>query len=212
MWQSDRVPKRVDHQQRRREIAEALFRVAADHGLEAVTLRAVAAAAGISMNLVQYYFPTKEEMLRFGWERVVQLGGERAGEGVAAALETGDERAVVRAYLLGVLPTDDRGRVLCAVQVAYFAVDVTRGRLDPDQEALMPHLVHALAEQLRRAVARNRIPAHVDPELEADALATMAAGLLTGMLVGAYDTPRATAVVDYRLGRLFDDPGAAATP
>lgn len=199
------MPKRVDHQERKREIAEALFQIAAARGLQAVTLRAVAAAAGISMNLVQYYFPTKEEMLRFGWQRIVELGGERAGKGIARALQTGDERAVVRAYLLGVLPTDERGRVLCAVQIAYFAVDVTRGSQNSDQEALMPHLVHALTEQLQKAHARNRIPANLDPRLEADALATMTAGLLTGMLIKAYDTDRATAIVDYRLDQLFID-------
>jgi len=31
----------------------------------------------------------------------------------------------------------------------------------------------------------------------------MSAGLLTGMLIRAYDATRATAIVDYRLGRLF---------
>lgn len=173
MWHSDHVPKRVDHQERRREIAEALFRIAAAQGLQAVTLRAVAAEAGISMNLVQYYFPTKEEMLRFGWQRIVELDGERAGQGITRALATRDERAVVRAYLLGVLPTDERGRVLCAVQIAYLAIDVTRAGPDPDQEALMPHLVRALTEQLRKARARDRVPAHLDLRLEADALATL---------------------------------------
>jgi AcrR family transcriptional regulator len=205
MWHSDHVPKRVDHQERRREIAEALFRIAAARSLQAVTLRAVAAEAGISMNLVQYYFPTKEKMLRFGWQRVVELGGQRAGKGIARALQTGDERAVMRAYLLGVLPTDERGHVLCAVQIAYFAVDVTRGSQAPDQETLMPHLVHALSEQLQKAQARDRTPAYLDPRLEADALATMTAGLLTGMLIKAYDTDQATAIIDYRLDQLFID-------
>lgn len=204
------MPKRVDHQERRREIAEALFRIAAGQGLQAVTLRAVAAEAGISMNLVQYYFPTKEEMLRFGWQRVAELGGERAGQGIAEALRTGDERAVIRAYLLGVLPTDERGRMLCAVQMAYFAVDVTRGSQDPELEALVPHLVHALTEQLQHAQQRNRVPAHLDARLEADALATMSAGLLTGMLVTVYDTTRATAVIDYRLDQLFIVPDTVA--
>ncbi|WP_285507567.1 TetR/AcrR family transcriptional regulator [Actinokineospora sp. NBRC 105648] len=204
------MPKRVDHQERRREIAEALFRIAAAQGLQAVTLRAVAAAAGISMNLVQYYFPTKEEMLRFAWQRIAELGGERAGAGIVEALRTGDERAVLRAYLLGVLPTDERGRMLCAVQIAYFAVDVTRGGQDPDQEALLPHLVNALTDQIRQAQARQRIPAHLDARLEADTLATMTAGLLTGILVDTYDTDQATTIIDYRLDQLFSGIRAAA--
>jgi AcrR family transcriptional regulator len=205
VWQIERVPKRVDHDQRRREIADALFRIAATRGLQAVTLRSVAAEAGMWMNLIQHYFPTKEEMLRFGWQRIAELGAERAGEGVAPALRTGDERIVIRAYLLGVLPTDELGRMVCAVQIAYFAVDVTRGSEAPDQESLVPHLVHALTEQLRQAKERNRVPAHVDPRLEADALATMAAGLLTGMLIKVYDTGKATAIIDYRLDQLFTD-------
>ncbi|WP_091297827.1 TetR/AcrR family transcriptional regulator [Amycolatopsis xylanica] len=197
------MPKRVDHDQRKREIAEALYRIASAQSLQAVTLRAVAAEAGISMNLVQYYFQTKEEMLRFAWRRMVELSGERAADGVGHALRTGDERAVVRAYLSGVLPSDERSRMLCAVQIAYFAVDVTRGRQDPDEEALLPHLVRALAEQLRKAQAGDRVPADVDPGLEADALAAMAAGLVTGILVDAYTAEQAMAIVDYRLDRLF---------
>ncbi len=197
------MPKRVDHQQRRREIAEALFRIAAQHGLTAVTLRAVAAEAGISMNLVQYYFPAKEEMLRFAWQRVVELSAERAAGEVGRALETGDERAVVRAYLAAVLPSDERARLLSAVQIAYFAADVTRGGAQPDQEALLPHLVRGLAEQIRLAQSGNRVGAELDATLEADALATMAAGLVTGILIGSYTAEQASALVEYRLGQLF---------
>jgi AcrR family transcriptional regulator len=197
------VPKRVDHQQRRREIAEALFRVAAGRGLQAVTLRAVAAEAGISMNLVQYYFPAKEDMLRFGWQRIVELSAERAAGGIARAMASGDERAVVRAYLAGVLPSDERSRMLCAVQIAYFAVDVTRRAQHPDQEPLLPHLIRGLAEQIRSAQARRRTSPRLDAQWEADALATMAAGLVSGVMIGAYTAEQAERLVDYRLDQLF---------
>ena len=104
------MPKRVDHDERRREIAEALFRIAATQSLQAVTLRAVAAEAGISMFQVQYYFPAKEQMLQYAWHRIAELSGERSGRSIAEALRTGDERAVIRACLLSVLPTDERSR------------------------------------------------------------------------------------------------------
>jgi hypothetical protein len=93
--------------------------------------------------------------------------------------------------------------MLCAVQIAYFAVDVTRGGQDPDQQAMMPHLVGLLAGQLDQAQQRGRVPAHLDTRLEADALATMTGGLLSAMLVEAYDTEQATRIIDYRLGHLF---------
>ncbi|AGM06045.1 TetR/AcrR family transcriptional regulator [Amycolatopsis keratiniphila] len=197
------MPKRVDHQERRREIAEALFRIAAAQGLQAVTLRAVAAEAGISMNLVQYYFPTKEEMLRFSWQRIVELTAEHAGKTIGEAMKTGDERTIVRAYLTAVLPDDERARMLSAVQIAYFAVDVTRGSQDPDQEPLLPHLVHAITELLRAAQEKGDVSAHLDPRLEADSLATMSAGLVTAIMVDAYTAERASEIVDYRLDGVF---------
>jgi hypothetical protein len=48
------VPRFADHDQRRRQIAEAVWRPAAPRGLEDVTLWQVAAEAGVSMRLVQY--------------------------------------------------------------------------------------------------------------------------------------------------------------
>ena len=197
------MPKRVDHEEKRRDLAEALFRIASTRGLQSVTLRAVAAEAGVSMFQIQYYFPTKEEMLRHAWQRITELGAERAGQRIAEAMRTGDERAVMRACLLAVLPTDERSRMLCAVQIAYFALDVTRGGQAPDQQAMMPYLVRLLADQLGLARKRDRVPSHLDLQLEADALATMTAGLLSAMLVDAYDAKQAEEIVDYRLGQLF---------
>ena len=197
------MPKRVDHEEKRRDLAEALFQIASTRGLQSVTLRAVAAEAGVSMFQIQYYFPTKEEMLRHAWQRITELGAERAGQRIAEAMQTGDERAVMRACLLAVLPTDERSRMLCAVQIAYFALDVTRGGQAPDQQAMMPYLVRLLADQLGLARTRDRVPSHLDLQLEADALATMTAGLLSAMLVDAYDAKQAEEIIDYRLGQLF---------
>lgn len=197
------MPKRVDHEEKRRDLAEALFRIASTRGLQSVTLRAVAAEAGVSMFQIQYYFPTKEEMLRHAWQRITELGAERAGQRIAEAMRTGDERAVMRACLLAVLPTDERSRMLCAVQIAYFALDVTRGSQAPDQQAMMPYLVRLLVDQLGLARKRDRVPSHLDLQLEADALATMTAGLLSAMLVDAYDAKQAEEIIDYRLGQLF---------
>ncbi|MFB8061103.1 TetR family transcriptional regulator, partial [Kitasatospora purpeofusca] len=49
---------RVDHEERRRQIAEALLRIADTQGLQSASMRAVAAEAGVSLRLVQYYFET----------------------------------------------------------------------------------------------------------------------------------------------------------
>ena len=62
------MPKKVDHQQRREQIAAALMRVVANDGLEAVSLRHVAAEAGVTAGMVQHYFPSKEAMMDFAMQ------------------------------------------------------------------------------------------------------------------------------------------------
>ncbi len=64
------MPKRVDHEERRSQIAEALVRVAGRRGLHAVGMRDVAAEAGVSLRLVQYYFQTKEKLLFYGLQHL----------------------------------------------------------------------------------------------------------------------------------------------
>lgn len=65
-------PKRVDHEQRRRQIGEALLRVASTRGLQSATMREVAAEAGVSLRLVQYYFHSSRTGCR-------QASGRSAG-------------------------------------------------------------------------------------------------------------------------------------
>lgn len=76
------MPRQVDHEGRRRRIAEAVCLLADEHGLEGVTLRDVAARAQVSMGAVQRCFRTKEEMLVFALGHI----GERITERVQARL------------------------------------------------------------------------------------------------------------------------------
>ncbi|MFI8459217.1 TetR/AcrR family transcriptional regulator [Kitasatospora sp. NPDC085464] len=79
------MPKQVDHEGRRRQIADAVCLLMDEHGLEGVTLRDVATRAEVSMGAVQRCFRTKEEMLRFALVRI----GERVTERVRRRLAAG---------------------------------------------------------------------------------------------------------------------------
>ncbi|WP_017580266.1 TetR/AcrR family transcriptional regulator [Nocardiopsis valliformis] len=70
------MPKIVDHEERRRELAEALWRVIVASGPQAVSIRSVAAEAGLSPGALRHYFQTREELLVFAMDlseqRVIQ--------------------------------------------------------------------------------------------------------------------------------------------
>jgi TetR/AcrR family transcriptional repressor of bet genes len=57
------MPKIVDHAERRRELVEASWNVVANDGIENLTMRRVASAAGCTTGRISHYFSNREELL-----------------------------------------------------------------------------------------------------------------------------------------------------
>jgi AcrR family transcriptional regulator len=204
------VPKRVDHEERRRQIADALVRTAAKRGLHATGMREVAAEAGVSLRLVQYYFGTKEDLLLAAMQ---QLAAQFAGRGLARIRQLrkadgpASPRDVIAAILTEGLPADDERRTFTVVYTAYLALSLTDPAL-----AISPlvrssgAVIDVVAAQLRAAQAAGDTPVHLDPDVEAFSLLAMSAGLGTSVLGGQSSVEQAQAVIDYHLCRLFPAP------
>ncbi|OLT15330.1 hypothetical protein BJF80_10755 [Serinicoccus sp. CUA-874] len=99
------MPKVVDHEQRRRQIADAMWRVIAREGMAAASARSVAAEGAWSLGAVRYYFTSQDELLRFAIDQMI--------EGVTARVRhqwrtgsPGEERC--RRVLEELLPFDER--------------------------------------------------------------------------------------------------------
>lgn len=169
-----------------------MWRIATAEGLAAVTLRRVAAEAGISMNLVQYYFTSKDQMIHYGLERVIAVAVQRMSAELEAARQSGP-RAVVRAAIVGMLPVDETSRQTSAVYYAYMLYAVT----DDEIRSVVGGIPRQLAPQLVHLVPGD------DPLVEVESLIALASGLAVGVLVGSYTAQEAVAFVDHRLDRLF---------
>jgi AcrR family transcriptional regulator len=201
------VPKRVDHEERRRQIADALLRTAAARGLHATGMREVAAEAGVSLRLVQYYFGTKEELLLSGMQHLAAQFGERAMTRIRRIKQPGGQaspRDVIAAILAEALPVDDERRTFAVLNAAYFALSLTDPAL-----AVAPlvrnsnAVIDVITAQLRAAQAAGDTPARLDPDAEALGLLAMAHGLATSVLGGQSSAEQAQSVIDYHLDRLF---------
>src|SRR5919198_1840349 len=72
------MPRIVDHEQRRAEVAAAVWRIVSRDGLEAATVRRVAAETGMSTSVVSHYFAGKDDLLRLAFRIVVARGRDRA--------------------------------------------------------------------------------------------------------------------------------------
>lgn len=191
------MPKKVDAAGRRQEIARALHRVTAEQGLERVSLRHVAAEAGVSPGLVQHWFRTKDEMLRFALQTVGEQVEARLARR-ATELEHGSPREAVRALLVELLPLDEERHLEAHVAVAFGA-----------RAAVSPEIARSVRKGLdqMRAFIADRIPVGGtsvgDPARAALALTALVDGLAAHTLAEQCTAEEAEAALDDQLDRLF---------
>ncbi|MFI9804151.1 TetR/AcrR family transcriptional regulator [Streptomyces sp. NPDC052301] len=198
------MPKRVDHAQRRNEIAGALIRVAGRRGLHAVGMRDVAAEADVSLRLVQYYFETKEKLLLFGLQRLTERFGERVAARLAAAEGGPGPRATVEALLMAALPTDEESRTFHLLYTSYAVLAVTDQALAAQPFVKDPDAAEeALTGLLEQAGDAGLLNPGVDPRFEAVGLLAMSAGLGTSVLVGQRSPEAAAEVLHHHVDRIF---------
>ncbi|WP_327305524.1 TetR/AcrR family transcriptional regulator [Streptomyces sp. NBC_01298] len=198
------MPKRVDHEERRTQIAEALIRVAGRRGLHAVGMRDVAAEAGVSLRLVQYYFQTKEKLLFYGLQHLTDRFTARVGARLAAAGPAPGPRATIEALLLASLPTDEDGRTFHLLYSSYSILSVTDEALAAQPFIDNPDAAeNAVAGLIGQAQEAGLADPDVDARIEAISLLAMAATMGTSILVGQRGPESAVAVLSHHLDRIF---------
>ncbi|MBN9759411.1 MULTISPECIES: TetR/AcrR family transcriptional regulator [unclassified Pseudonocardia] len=194
------MPKVVDHGQRRGEIAEALWRIAAAEGLEAVSLARVAQEAGVSKGRVQHYFASRDELLDFAAQHLRLRVDERVRARMAAAAPS-SPLGEVRALLVALLPLDDDARTDARVGSAFLIRALGDDRLRETYRTGDRLIRAAVADRLAAARDAGELAA-LDPDREATVLLALAGGLAESVLLGDADEAGALAVLDHQLGRL----------
>jgi TetR/AcrR family transcriptional repressor of bet genes len=137
------MPRVVDHEQRRDQVAEVAERVIAAHGLE-TGVRDVARAGGWSTSVVTHYFADKRELLEYTLRRTI----ERAVVRIEVRVAAGQSRLL--ATLEENLPLDRRRQNQCRIFIAFWGRAVHDPTLGEHQrrrhERFRSSLVDALAQ------------------------------------------------------------------
>ncbi|MFJ2579278.1 TetR/AcrR family transcriptional regulator [Kitasatospora aureofaciens] len=195
---------RVDHEQRRARIAEALLRIADTQGLQAASMRVVAAEAGVSLRQVQYYFHTKDELLIDALARLSAQLQVRMQKWIAAAGSPPTPRSIVTAILSCILPTDDESRRITRTYAAYYTLVLSEPKLAEQHATTYPDMLESfLAKQVRAAQQAGEVVAARDPELTAAGLLAMTNGLGSSVLGGQRSGEAALTVLGHHLDELF---------
>jgi AcrR family transcriptional regulator len=189
------VPRKVDHRERRELLADALMRLAAERGLEGVSLRHVAAEAGVSTGMVQHYFRTKDEMMTFALDMVMDRIRARTQAEPAPA----SPRELVRGLLLQVLPLDETRRLENHVGLAFLAYAAVKPSIASGLREAATDMRTFLADQLRADGPADG----VDPERAAAGLLALVDGLGLQLLSWQCAEEDAVAALDAQLALLF---------
>jgi AcrR family transcriptional regulator len=173
------MPKLVDRERRREELASALWRLVLRDGIEAASLRRVAAEAGWSAGSLRHYFATQSELLAFAMELVTQRVTERVG----AHRLSDDPRETAERLLHEVLPLDAERHAEMQVWLAFTA----RALVEPELRELRDRAHLGLRSLCRTAVELLGAP---DREREAERVHALIDGLaLHAVLDPATTTP-----------------------
>ena len=172
------MPVTVDHDLRRREVAEAVWRVLADTGFAGLSLRAVAREMGATTGLLTHYFRSKRELVRHALEVV----HERTLPRMADA-ETADRGLDgLRVRLRAVLVDDEEAAVLSKVWVGFWDLALADEELGRAEAARYERWRDRLRPLVDEAIGSGRLSAGLDRESVVAILTAFTHGLVVQAL------------------------------
>lgn len=128
-------------------LADAVFDIAADRGLDAASIREVAAAAGVSIGAVQHHFATKDDLYAFAFQQVVQRVTARLSQ-VDKEMSLAERLVTALAQLLPLDPERERE---ARVMLGFAARATTQPALAATQRTTLDDVVAQLSDQLAAA-------------------------------------------------------------
>ena len=109
------MPLIVDHEFRRKQVAKVASKLIAEAGLEAVTVRDVAQAAGCSTAIVSHYFHNKRELLLFTYRYSIETSMARSDHALGPGADD------LKAFIAALLPLDEERRMDWKIWIAFWA-------------------------------------------------------------------------------------------
>lgn len=176
----------AEHDERRSAIIHAVWQVIARDGMGAVSMRNVAAAAGSSVGRVQYWFPSKDALLRASLEEMLS----DAARIHAGATEDVDDREALWQLVGHPIPLAESSRAGVSVFHQYVAAAF-------NHPALARMLAQAKEGEENEAarLLREVNPDLADPRAAARSLMATADGLSMRVLIGGLTAAEAEKVL-----------------
>ena len=197
------MPKKVDHDERRRQIAAAVSRIAEREGLTGVSSDKVAAEAAMSVSLVQHYVDTKENLLVHTLNHTSMTIGSQIVSRLALLGEGAGPFDRLSTILEVFLPLVHDSRAAMQVYLQFASAAMTDPTLRSADAFANGHaLIDVLAGELNKMASNEMVALDLDPRIEAHALVALVLGLSMGTLLNQTSPEQALKVLHAHLALL----------
>ena len=174
------MPIYVDHEARRSQLAQAVWRTVTRDGVAGASVRAVAKEAELSTGSVRHFFASQDQLLLFAVETLVEQARRRIDEGTPtrmSLLAEGRPIAAVAALLEEVVPLDAERQSEAKVWAAFTTPPATT----PDLTAIRKQVDDGVRELCRNALDAlqefGRLHSNRDRRIEVERIHALLDGL-----------------------------------
>ncbi len=192
------MPRIVDHDQRRENVADAVLRLIAQSGVESVTIRSIAKELGYSTAVVQHYFENKQQVMLFTYHKAAKRARDRSY--AILARDPGDIWNCARTLL----PLTHERWLDCHVWLAFKGIAIADPEFASEQRRAVFQTRSRFEGAIRAAQADGRLNPQADAAMAARRLLAFIQGMSAEAVFDTGDWPpeRQQVVLDMEIAAL----------
>ena len=152
------MPRVIDQEERRAQLARTAMEVIAARGVQGATLRDIADAAGVSVGILQHNFRTRNALLLAAFEMAVARVEKNVDSFSGTTIDE------IKQFAVETLPLDRQRIIEWKVLVAFRAEALADSRLAKEQRARWRRFRHLFKGAIESGISAGHISKQVDPD------------------------------------------------
>ncbi|GIN20235.1 TetR family transcriptional regulator [Virgibacillus dakarensis] len=197
------MPRIVNHEKKRKSIAEAAWSIIKEEGIEKASIRRVAIEAGMSAGALRHYFSTKDEMLLFIMGYYLEEGKKRS----QSKSWSDNPLQAVAEVLLELVPIDEEKKIETSVWWILALQSLTSDTLKEKKDEMTNGMYELANSMIEILVLQGILSDSTNVKLEKSRLAALIDGLSIHALLrpDVYSPEKVKEVIRYHLETLCDE-------
>lgn len=197
------MPRIVNHEKKRKSIAEAAWSIIKKEGIEKASIRRVAIEAGMSAGALRHYFSTKDEMLLFIMDYYLEEGKKRS----QSKIWSDNPLQAVAEVLLELVPIDEEKKIETSVWWILALQSLTSDTLKEKKDEMTNGMYELASSMIEILVLQGILSDSTNVKLEKSRLAALIDGLSIHALLrpDVYSPDKVKEVIRYHLETLCNE-------